>query len=89
LGKLLIFFILLQKMDKIPYFEMDLNDFTRLVSDTNSVTKLTFKAWIPDYNPLIKVFLKRYNSHLALAYLRVSSVGQAFFTVCQNVSSYL
>jgi hypothetical protein len=67
-------------MNKTASFAMVTSQTPQLLSGINAY-KIKFRAWIPDYNPFIKVTLQRRSGSLWIAYLRVSSLGLSFKTV--------
>ncbi|XP_056006424.1 uncharacterized protein LOC125659286 isoform X1 [Ostrea edulis] len=71
---------LLLKMNKTASFAMVAPKTSELPSGINLLNKITFRAWVPDYNPSIKVLLQRHTDSLWIAYLRVPSVGFSYRT---------
>ncbi|XP_056006432.1 mucin-2-like isoform X2 [Ostrea edulis] len=71
---------LLLKMNKTASFSMVAPKTSELPSGINLLNKITFRAWVPDYNPSIKVLLQRHTDSLWIAYLRVPSVGLSYRT---------
>ncbi|XP_056006425.1 uncharacterized protein LOC125659286 isoform X2 [Ostrea edulis] len=68
------------KMNKTASFAMVAPKTSELPSGINLLNKITFRAWVPDYNPSIKVLLQRHTDSLWIAYLRVPSVGFSYRT---------